>query len=157
MSENFVPGLGVTNIFIQNVLEQSAENFIGVFSSNELGNILPNSGSFVINLSPSGTLGSHFVTVVARKTDVLYIDSLGLPCTNDNIKKILKSFMLPIKENQVQIQHFKSIYCGFYCILFCIYYDKERKENLIFSKNLLKNDQLCIEYIKMFVRQDNKV
>lgn len=76
-----------------------------------------------------------------------------MPCWNEHINNFLYQLNRPIFYNKRILQSAKSIHCGFFTILFAILYDVTRKHiQLIFSPTLEKNDKLCVEYIKLFVK-----
>lgn len=145
--------LGITNIYIEKVLKLKCNNFIGVFSPDTLP--YPNKnmyGSIVCNLSNSDKLGSHFIFILIKDQLILYIDPFGVPCSIDKINVFLNrlSSGRKIHFNSTMIQDISSSYCGFFCILFAIYFDKQRSHHLKFYINPKMNDSLCLKYIKQF-------
>ena len=140
---------GVTNVFIEEILFDNASHFYGVFSNDNVNPNLKylNRFSVVCNLSNGNEDGSHFVAIIALPTYVLYIDSFGLPCVTENLCEFLSTLNKPVYHNSKQIQDFYSNYCGFYCMLYVLYFDKERLFTIEFTDNLKKNDTLCIKYI----------
>lgn len=145
---------GISNVFIDSILSPICHKFIGVYSANTLPNYnIPTTFSLVCNLSPLGEPGSHFVTVISQKECVLYVDSLGFTCVTPQISQFLHHLKKPVLYNTLQIQDFESNFCGFYCILFCLFYDKPRLLSLKFSKTQLKsNDVRCIKFIQQILK-----
>lgn len=139
--------LGVTNIYISKVLKKTCSNFIGVFSPDTLPTIIPKKGSIVCNLSNSDEIGSHFITIILQNARVLYIDSFGVPCENNDVSSFLSQCQKPVFYNTQMLQDVFSPFCGFYCILFCMYYDRERSFPLNFYSDQKLNDALCIRLI----------
>ena len=140
---------GITNIFIEEILFNNTSHFHGVFSSNNINLSLKHLTKFsiVCNLSNENEDGSHFVAIIVLPTYVLYIDSFGLPCVTESVCKFLSLLNKPIYHNSKQIQDFSSNYCGFYCMMYVLYFDKERSFTVKFTNNLKKNDMLCIKYV----------
>ena len=146
---------GITNKYIESVLNPVCNNFIGVFSSDTLPtNLKKEHFSLVCNLSKAEAIGSHFITIIGQSGKVLYLDSFGLPCIVKEIQRFLKMLNQPILQNAKQIQDIESKMCGFYCILFCMYYDKLKFNfQLAFDDSkLLINDKLCVKYIKQLLK-----
>ena len=81
----------ISNFYIADVLQPRCKYFKGVYSSNTMPPKLIKLKRFIIicNLSQEGTKGSHWVTIVKQDKNVLYIDSLGLPCLSKDIQKFL--------------------------------------------------------------------
>lgn len=139
-----------------------SSDFKGVFSADCIPHNLAAISRFiiVINLGTrKGVRGKlpvgHFVTLVASPTSLIYIDPFGLP----NMQPDINIFLQLCKRKNVyvnlrQIQHFNSVYCGFYAILFACYFDKQyHSKKKLFSlhfknSNLYKNDSLCVEYLR---------
>lgn len=138
---------GITNIFIDSFLRENCMHFIGVFAPDTLPKTVKRKGSLVCNLSDSSMIGSHFITIILQPERVLYIDSFGTKCENNQISLFMKSFRRPIFYNVNMIQDIGSHFCGFFCILFCMYYDKKRLYALRFYQDLKKNDALCVDLI----------
>jgi hypothetical protein len=151
---------GITNNYIEDFLRPLTTNFIGVFSSNNLPQNLPKTKTFslVCNHDKVGEAGSHFITVIHCNYFILYIDSLGLLCTISDIRNFLFSFELPVFYNSRQLQSIDSSFCGFYCILYVLYFDNFLEtfvspSKLFFNSNELSfNDALCINHIVKLVK-----
>jgi hypothetical protein len=145
---------GITNKYIESILlEQCSDNFKGVFSSDNVPHHLAatNQFSIICNLSKENEKGSHFISIIAFEDYVFYIDSFGLPCYESSLKKFLSKTSRPIFFNTVQIQDFSSNFCGFYCMLFVLYFNARVKKKMTFSNNLSLNDSICVNYIKTLV------
>ena len=120
-------------------------------------------GFYVINLddSFSGRGGTHWVAFIKKNKINLYYDSFGLPPPTSLVGNIQKKNDGSIIYNIDQIQHFDSIYCGWFCILFIFLFvhnevntvPKAKKyvnefNNLFSLKNRKSNDQKLKGYIK---------
>lgn len=141
---------GLTNIFIESFLSPIIPLFKGVFSADSINQNLINLSQFsiVCNLSRRGEIGSHFVTIIVFPSHILYLDSLSAPCIIPSIASFLNRLRKPVFFNTRQIQHSNSIYCGFYCIMFVMFFSTQSNFKLMFSKTLELNDDKCISYIK---------
>jgi len=146
---------GVTNHYLEGFLKPLTKHFIGVYSADNLPANLSKSKKFslICNHDKVGEPGSHFITVVHLGFCILYIDSLGLPCRIEDIRNFLLFFQLPVFYNSRQLQSIESSFCGFYCILYVLYFEKMFDSHVFNSKlvfhlnNLILNDQLCIKQI----------
>jgi len=146
---------GITNNYIESFLRPLTKHFIGVFSANNLPNNLLKTKKFslICNHDKLGEEGSHFITVLHCGFCIIYIDSLGQPCTINDIRNFLLSFHLPVFYNARQLQSINSSFCGFFCILYVLYFDK-LFDNFVYSSKLVfnvnelsSNDILCIKHI----------
>jgi hypothetical protein len=148
----------ISNNYIESILQRRTKYFIGVYSADNLPQNLNTSEKFTLicNHDNVGEAGSHFISIICFPDYVFYLDSFGYPCNIDTIKYFLQSLKRKIFYNSLQLQDFTSSYCGFYCILYSLYFDKifdsmaplKIKFNM---NNLLENDMLCVEQIKRLV------
>ncbi len=146
----------VSNHYIDSILRPTCPNFHGVFSSDNIPKKLVNCKQFSIicNLSVVGEKGSHFVTIISLPQHVLYIDSLGQPCTVLPLKNFLRRLDKPTYYNAQQIQDALSSYCGFFCILFVLKFNHFSSPTICFEKkNLPLNDDICIMEIKKILNK----
>jgi hypothetical protein len=146
---------GLTNLFITAFLTKHSRTFQGTFSADSIPQKLSvrKRFSIVCNLSNENAIGTHFVTIIAFSHYVLYIDSLGLPCFVRDIAEFLNVLRRPVFYNLMQIQHLDSSFCGFYALLYVLYFETRCKIKLEFSaEQLLANDTLCVEYIMRIKR-----
>lgn len=142
---------GISNLFIDKCLKNISV-YKGVFSSNNIPSFLSSYSQFsiVVNFSPRGEKGSHFISIICEKDKVIYIDSLGLPCLVPSIKTFLSSLNRSIFWNCRTIQSNSSNFCGFYCMFFILYYSLKSNQRfkIYFSNELELNDEKCVLYIK---------
>ena len=145
---------GISNRYIESILFPSCKYFRGVFSANTIPLVLTNCETFslVCNLSKVEEEGSHFVSILASRSHVLYIDSLGLPCIVKEISSFLQKLDRPVFYNVTPIQAVTSKFCGFYCILFILHHGRQNVQLKFGSKNLEENDNLCINYIHQLLK-----
>ena len=94
---------------------QNKPRFNGVYSRNDLSKI--KDGAYVINLDDYSDIGTHWVGLYVRNTDVIYFDSFGVEHTPKEIETFLDC-SLSITTNIFRIQAYDSIMCGYFCIGF---------------------------------------
>ena len=147
---------GISNNYIESILKPTCVDFHGVFSANTIPIQLLQcqTFSFVCNFSRAAEPGSHFVTIISLHDRVLYLDSLALPCLVREITTFLRRLGKPVFSNSQRVQDLTSKFCGFYCILFVLYFNsKEPRFQLLFeTRALLVNDSTCIEYIQRLLK-----
>ena len=145
---------GLRSDYLDTLSRKFIDDFHGVEPCDFVSLFDPKkSKSIILNLSPSNEKGSHFVAMYIDGQTCIYFDPFGLKCFNQYII----DFVLKIGYSQViysaqQIQHFSSLFCGYYCLSFLISQQKNHLLNdflSIFSNvDLRKNDDICIRYIK---------
>ena len=143
---------GLTNKYVENIGKEHCRDFIGTFPCNILPEIEgKESFSVIFNESRHDEEGTHFVAVFANKEKIFYFDSLGLKCENKYINSFIETSGREIKENNVQIQSYNSIFCGYFCLSFIIFMTKKYEYDKyfeIFSKNNLKlNDTITVDLL----------
>lgn len=143
-----------TNLYLDSVLFPLCKLYKGTYSSDTIPKDYYDEASYIVNLSKSYELGSHFICIIKRKSYVYYFDSYGIPPYNEDISKYLKSFKLPIYHNSVKIQHAKSKFCGYFCMLQVLVTDVKCKITLnmdFYKTDTMRNDDLCIQYITKII------
>lgn len=149
---------GLTNKHVEDIGKKHCKNFIGTFPCNILPDVRGKEiFSLIFNESKHDEEGSHFVAVFANKNEIYYYDSLGLKCENKYILAFLETCSRKIKENNIQIQSYDSIFCGYFCLSFIIYMSKRysyKKYFKIFCKNNLKlNDKIVVELLLEMIKK----
>lgn len=117
-------------------------------------------GFYVINLDGAKGPGTHWVSFVKMADDdsVLYMDSFGLPPPQDQLDGFLSNDDV-CWHNTRQLQHIKSILCGFYCLAFFHYFLATYKQTKrptdilqgfasLFSDNQKKNETVLKKYLR---------
>ena len=148
---------GLTNIFLDQFLSQKCHCFAGVYSVDLCPKKLKGRYNLVINLSESGTAGSHFVAVHVDKKNLLwYFDSFALPppLINHHLIEYLTPWLEKGKIVNVlnsPIQDFDSLFCGWYAAAFCLFssfmnYDPSHF-HLFFDKENLKNNEKIVQHL----------
>lgn len=150
---------GASNILIEDLLSFPnwlQPHFKGVFTYFELipDKILFPSFSAVVNI------GRHFVTIYGEENFILYIDPFGSPIPHEEIYSFFSQD--PLKRylywNRKTVQDMQSSHCGLFAALFTLHLEAKRNNQFATYKdkllsfygknNLLKNDALCVKYIK---------
>ena len=156
---------GVTNNYILHTLKNellASDLFIGVFSSDtvNLKQIKERSEFiFVCNLSRKSESGSHFVTVIGSKDELIYADSLAQSAElSAPLYSTLKSTgkkISPLLHRPIQatLSHF----CGIFCIYYSMFFDYKRfpsikNQKSFLKKDLYKNHDICLHNIKSIIK-----
>jgi hypothetical protein len=152
---------GITNGDLEKLCKKFLNNnFLGVFPSDLLPKSNKYKQSIIFNLSAHDEPGSHFIAIYKTKTRLIYFDSFGNKCTNDNINKFISKFKITIKHNKEQIQDDTSSLCGYYCFYFLyLCFLKEKSLNYFikqFTKDktkLLLNDTKLMKFILSVIKK----
>jgi hypothetical protein len=150
----------ISNLDINNTLFEAAPHFCGTYSCNNIPKDIAKLSIFSIicNIDKVGEIGSHFITIIGRSKRIMYIDPLAYPCTNKYIAKFLKKAQQynnrKLEIQNVPIQHPISTYCGYFCMVFVLFFEKDNHGiKLKFNKHkLLLNDIKCIKYLVQFLK-----
>ena len=109
-----IPPHPLTNFEIQKYY-QNGPRFTGVYSRDNVPNV--KDGAYVIILYEYSDIGTDWVALYVRNTNVTYFDSFGV----EHIPKEIKTFIdcsVSITTNVFRIQSYDSILCGYFCIGF---------------------------------------
>ena len=109
-----LPAHPLTNFEIQEYY-QNEPRFNGVFSRNNLPNIIKN-GAYVINLDEYHDIETHWVALYVNNKIATYFDSFGVEHIPEEIMKFIDH--KKIITNIYRIQAYVSIMCGYFCIGF---------------------------------------
>jgi hypothetical protein len=148
-----------SNHYLDSVLFPICKLFRGTYSCNTIPRESYDKASYIVNLSPVGEVGTHFICIIKRKSYVYYFDSYGLQPYNEYIMHYLKSLNVPIYHNTVKIQHEKSKFCGYFCMLKVLITDTNCKSPIdlnFYTTDIIRNDRLCIEYITKAINSFQK-
>ncbi len=134
---------------------KDVNNFIGVYSINkiEMPTLFPS--YTIVNFSPVGLPGTHFVTILfVDNRRCVYFDPLNLPFIPLEIKEYMKGNSKLIHIIGHPVQNPLSGYCGFYCLLPIMFHINNIPllEGIFsFPRSLLENDKKCISILmKLF-------
>lgn len=110
--------------------------------------------AFIINTSRADSPGSHWVGLAVSGGKCRYFDSFGRENLNLDILNVCqKAGIQRYQFSTKQIQPAYSDKCGFYCIAFVLSFIRGmsyRSFLNIFSDELEKNDNICLQFINKF-------
>lgn len=150
-----LPEAGLFSTDLVNILNSQSRSFRGVYACDKLPSDLccQENFSIVVNLSPHTEEGSHWISIISTASCVIYADSFGLPPMN----KAILNFLLKCNRPKIywvtqRVQADTSQYCGYYCILYIIYFEKLPNFTMRFTDNYPDNDRKCIAYLQEFLK-----
>ena len=141
-----------SNIFLYDCMKRfSWSCFWGVFSSNDIPTQLHATSEFniICNLSRKEEQGTHFIALIRKNNVLMYLDPLALYIElNDDISQFISLCNCSeVIKLTTPVQHWKSWYCGYFCLFFVLYYS----DNIVCTKlkqfeneNIRKNDCICL-------------
>jgi len=131
----------LSNFDIEGLAIQLDLPLVGVYSKDELKNILPSLGTYIINQqSSTDGDGTHWTLAKIycdedrpgaeespnhKICKALVFDSFGVGCSTE-VSEFLKRFK-PIAQSTRQIQDLDSNECGWFCL--CLDYSLEHKQH----------------------------
>ena len=71
---------------------------------------------YVINLDEYANLGTHWISLFCRRSEIVYFDSFSVEHVPEEIKEFIGN--KTIKANIFRVQSNDSIMCGYFCIGF---------------------------------------
>lgn len=143
-----------TNLWI-NYIMKDVENFLGVFSVDNIQSPVYFPAYLVVNFSPSHSPGSHFVSIIFHKKGrCMYFDPLDLKFIPRPIQLYMNENAKNIHKISYPIQNPLSGYCGFYCVMIILLHVNKIPivEGITaFPRTSLENDDKCISMLaKLF-------
>ena len=107
-------------------------------------------GVYVINLDECADIGTHWISLFFRKSEIGYFDSFHVEHVPEEIKKFVGN--KNIKANIFRVQSNNSIMCGYFCIGF-IEFMLAGKTLVDFTSKFSpydfeKNDSIVLSYFK---------
>ena len=142
---------GITNRYIERLMDNFKTNFKGVFSSDDIPFFPQLNVSFICNLSKRNEIGTHFIAVFIDESHIFYFDPFGVECYVQSICKYLQHYNKEIVQSFLSIQHPSSLHCGYFCIGFILALNDGysiSKYHMIFNlKNLYLNDNIVSDFI----------
>lgn len=101
-----------------------------VLSKDLFNDIKPKEGNYVINLDDSQNQGTHWTCIILKDNYAVYYDSFGLSMPNDILKFIYRySKKINLVYSNDQIQHYNSVYCGWFVIYFLYFFNVNKCKN----------------------------
>ena len=146
---------GISNIYIDSLMEKISSSFRGTFSIDKIPMFKDENFSIIVNLSKENEKGTHFMGISVLKNDVVYFDSYGLETIDLTIEKYLKKYGKKIFHSNIQLQHFFSSHCGFFCTSFVLCLENNNPFHkflkMFHKKDLYLNDYISIKIITSFI------
>ena len=109
-----MPPHPLTNFEIQNYY-QNKPRFNGVYSRNNLPKKIKDR-AYVINLDEYADVGTHWIALFCKKSEIVYFDSFGVEHVPEEIKEFVGN--KNIKANIFRVQANNSVMYGYFCIGF---------------------------------------
>ena len=146
---------GISNMYIDNLMEKISSSFRGTFSIDKIPMFKEEKFSIIVNLSKENEKGTHFIGISVSENVVVYFDSYGLETIDLTIEKYLKKYGKKIFHSNIQLQHFFSSHCGFFCISFILCLENNipfhKFLKMFHKKDLYLNDYISIKIITSFI------
>ena len=128
---------------------QIEPKFNGVFSRDNLPKKIKD-GAYVINLDEYADVGTHWIALFCKRSEIVYFDSFGVKHVPEEIKEFIGN--KNIKANIFRVQSNNSIMCGYFCIGFIGFMpgDKTLTDfmSMFFPYDFEKNDNIILSYVK---------
>ena len=141
MYNDIVRGLGLSNSYVSSILEKHSDNFSGV-------NILSSQLHGKKRFSTICNIDGHFTTLIGYPEKIFYIDSFGLPPQHEGVLNFLDHDARVCFINNVTYQHPLSVFCGYYCMYFILFSEREHSNLTQFDTQLIeRNDEICVENV----------
>ena len=129
----------------------------GIYARNQKIDL--KNGNYILNLDSYGKSGTHWTCFIKDKKNIYYFDSYGVYPPIE-ISQLSDKNNLNLYYNKDDIQDYKSILCGYFCVSLFHYIKTNKTKNIIdrlndfislFKKtNTKKNDDIIKNYIKKF-------
>ena len=92
--------------------------FNGVYSRNDFPKKLKD-GAYEIDLDGYADIGTHWIALFCKRSQIIYFDSFGVEHVPEEIKELIGN--KNILANIFRVQAKDSITCGYFCIGSLIY------------------------------------
>ena len=143
-----MPPHPLTTFEIQKYYENEPR-FIGVFSRDNLPKKMKD-GAYVIKFDEYADTGTHWIALVCKKNEIIYLDNFGVEHIPEEIKKFIGN--KNIKANIFHVQGNDSIMFGYFCIGFIDFMLADKKlmdyTNLFSPYDFDKNNSIIFSYFK---------
>ena len=107
-------------------------------------------GAYVVNLDEYRDVGTHWIALFCKKSEIVYFDSFGVEYIPEEIKEFIGN--KNIKANIFRVQANNSVMCGYFCIGFIDFMLAGKKltdfTSLLSPYDLEKNDGITLSYFK---------
>lgn len=147
-----------TNFDLEQICMKLNVKLKGIYLKNQLLNIKPVNGCYIVNMSDVGEGGTHWFCIYIENKKAVVFDSFGVAPADE---VLLFLYTIPkVFYNKQQVQEIKSSACGWYCVLF-LYMTSNSKDPFhtrihnyqkLFSKvKLIHNDSKLYKYMDMLI------
>ena len=137
-----------TNFEIQKYYEKEPK-FNGVFSRDNITKNIKD-GVYVISLDEYADVGTHWIAVFCKRSEIFYFYSFGVEHIPEEIKEFIEN--KNIKANIFRVQANNSVMCGYFCIGFIDFMLAGKKltnfTSLFSPYDFKKNDNIILSYFK---------
>ena len=153
--------MSISNVKLEEICKKKGIPLNGVYMKDELAEIQPQEGNYIINLQSSyqGS-GTHWLALIIQRDSIYYQDSFGVIYPLEVLVFIHRYEQNNIKcrigHNMTQIQDLNSVRCGWFC-LGLLYFVKCHRDTPLFdvcndfvnmfSDDLKLNDQILMKYL----------
>ena len=128
----------------------SGKRIVRAGSGNKKGKGIVRASSYVLNLDEYAEVGTHWIALFCRRSEIVYFDSFGVEHVPEEIKKFVGN--KNIKANIFRVQANDSVMCGYFCIGFIDFMLAGKKltdfTNMFSPYDFKKNDNIILSYFK---------
>ena len=128
----------------------SGKRIVRAGSGNKKGKGIVRASSYVLNLDEYAEVGTHWIALFCRRSEIVYFDSFGVEHVPEEIKEFIGN--KNIKANIFRVQANDSVMCGYFCIGFIDFMLAGKKLTDFTSKfspyDFKKNDNIILSYFK---------
>ena len=128
----------------------SGKRIVRAGSGNKKGKGIVRASSYVLNLDEYAEVGTHWIALFCRRSEIVYFDSFGVEHVPEEIKEFIGN--KNIKANIFRVQANDSVMCGYFCIGFIDFMLAGKKLTDFMSMfspyDFKKNDNIILSYFK---------
>ena len=107
-------------------------------------------GTYVINFDEYADVGTHWVALFCKRSEIVYFDSFGIEYVPEEVKGFIEN--KNIKANIFRVEANNSIVCGYFRIGFIDFMLAGKKltdfTNMFSPHNFKKIDEIILTYFK---------
>ena len=122
---------------------------VGVYSRKNLPKKI-NDGAYVINLDEYADVGTHWIALFCKRSEIVYFDSFDVEDVPEEIKEFVGN--RNIIANNFRVQANNSVMCGHCCIGFIDFVLAGKKltdfRKMLSLYDFEKNDNIILSYFK---------
>ena len=137
-----------TNFEIQKYYEKEPK-FNGVFSRDNITKNIKD-GAYVISLDEYADVGTHWIAVFCKRSEIFYFYSFGVEHIPEEIKEFIENKSIKAKIFRVQANN--SVMCGYFCIGFIDFMLASKTltdfTTLFSPHGFDKNDNIILNFFK---------